>query len=129
MNVSESQLLYLVTILQLKKQKKIVQHIDIAIALGYSKPSVTHAVQQLGKHGYLIIHDRSISLSETGFQIANQAADRYEQIYQLLCTYGFPAFEAGIYAKKLIHVMDDEFIWKLAAFHQEQAAKKLTSSK
>lgn len=126
MNVSDSQLLYLLTIKRLMRQKETVQRIDIAVALGYSKPSVTIAVQQLYKRGLVMIHDKSISLSEAGAQIASQAAKRYEQIYQLLSTHGFRPDEAEIYAKKLIFVMDDEFVWKLASYHKKQAQQKLS---
>ena len=110
MNISDSQLLYLLTIKRIMRQKETVQRIDIAVALGYSKPSVTIAVQQLYKHGLVIIHDKSISLSEAGAQIASQAAKRYEQSYQPLSTHCFHPDEAEIYAKKLIFVMDDEFV-------------------
>lgn len=126
MNVSDSQLLYLLTIKRLMRQKETVQRIDIAVALGYSKPSVTIAVQQLYKRGLVMIHDKSISLSEAGAQIASKAAKRYEQIYQLLITHGFRPDEAEIYAKKLIFVMDDEFVWKLASYHKKQAQLKLS---
>ena len=60
MNIHESAEDYLEKILMLQEQKGSVRSIDIAVAMGYSKPSVSVAMKNLRENGY-------ISMDSDGF--------------------------------------------------------------
>ena len=53
MNIHESAEDYLEKILMLQEQKGSVRSIDIAVAMGYSKPSVSVAMKNLRENGYI----------------------------------------------------------------------------
>lgn len=54
LNNSESQEMYLETILQLVIEKGSVRSIDVARKLGYSKPSVSRAIKLLERNEFLV---------------------------------------------------------------------------
>ena len=73
MNLQESGEMYLETILILSKEKPSLRSIDIVEHLGYSKPSVSRAVNLLKNGGFILIDENSfISLTETGREIAQK---------------------------------------------------------
>ena len=53
MNIHESAEDYLEKILMLQEQKGSVRSIDIAVAMGFSKPSVSVAMKNLRENGYI----------------------------------------------------------------------------
>ena len=53
MKIQESAENYLETILMLEQSKGRVRSIDIAVELGFSKPSVSVAMKQLRENGYV----------------------------------------------------------------------------
>lgn len=55
MRYHESEEMYLETILLLQKKNQFVRSIDIAMELGYSKPSVSVAVKKLVSEGFIIV--------------------------------------------------------------------------
>ena len=55
MNMHESGEMYLETILRLSEKRKIVRSIDVAEAMGYSKPSISRAMKNLREDGYIEI--------------------------------------------------------------------------
>lgn len=65
MSLKESAEMYLETIYTLSKTHSYVRSIDVAEALGYSRPSVSRAVGLLKKDGYL-------SVKEEGFLILTE---------------------------------------------------------
>ena len=89
MNIHESAEDYLESIYMLSMEKGFVRSIDIANALGYSKPSVSVAMKQLEENGY--IHrdaDRSIHLDEAGLAIAKRIYERHETLAACLMALG-----------------------------------------
>ena len=52
MHLQESGEMYLETILVLSKTGKYVRSVDVSEYMGFSKPSVSHAVGLLKKDGY-----------------------------------------------------------------------------
>lgn len=119
MHISQSQLLYLLTIQELSHQEDSVQQIHVAIALGYSKASVSHAMHTLSDAGLLVIQGRKILLTAVGNTIVTEALQRYEQILQLLCLHDFKQQEAQCYAKKLLSIMDEPFLQHLQRAHKK----------
>ena len=53
MNIHESAEDYLEKILMLQEQKGSVRSIDIVVAMGFSKPSVSVAMKNLRENGYI----------------------------------------------------------------------------
>ena len=67
MRVNESIENYLEMILILQNKKGYVRSIDIATALGVTKPSVSHAMKLLRENQYIVMNpDGSIVLTESG---------------------------------------------------------------
>ena len=115
--LSESQLLYLLTIDELSQTYPSVQRIQIAVALGYSKASVTHAMQVLEQLDMITIFGRNIQLSKKGQLVVLQANQRYDCIKKLLVEHQFTKLEAELYAKKLFYCMDEAFLQRLWDIH------------
>ena len=55
MKIHESAEDYLEKILMLREQKGSVRSIDIAVAMGFSKPSVSIAMKNLRENGYISV--------------------------------------------------------------------------
>ena len=62
MKIQESAENYLETILMLEQSKGRVRSIDIAVELGFSKPSVSVAMKQLRENGYVEMTDGNFLL-------------------------------------------------------------------
>ena len=80
MNIHESAEDYLEKILMLQEQKGSVRSIDIAVAMGYSKPSVSVAMKNLRENGYISMdNDGFIKLEAPGMEIANRIYGRHQK--------------------------------------------------
>ena len=89
MRYHESEEMYLETILLLQKKNQFVRSIDIAMELGYSKPSVSVAVKKLVSEGFIIVEvGGKIELTELGKQKAIDIFDRHRVITELLVRIG-----------------------------------------
>ena len=89
MRYHESEEMYLETILLLQKKNQFVRSIDIAMELGYSKPSVSVAVKKLVSEGFIIVEvGGKIELTELGKQKAIDIYDRHRVITELLVRIG-----------------------------------------
>ncbi len=109
MIMDESAENYLETILILGKKKSAVRSVDIATELGYSKPSVCVAMRNLREHGYIITDgDGSITLTESGLQIAKNVLNRHETITEWLIGIGVSKDQAAIDACRIEHVISQE---------------------
>ena len=76
---------YLETILLLQKDKGTVRSIDVARALGYSKPSVSRAIGILREEGMLEVGDGgALILTKEGSKKAKAVLERHEIITQFL---------------------------------------------
>lgn len=85
MKIQESGENYLETILNLEQKNGIVRSIDIANTLGYSKPSVSRAMNVLKKAGYIEQEAYgNIQLTDAGRQRASEVYDRHLLITQFL---------------------------------------------
>ena len=77
MKIHESAENYLETILILSRQQPHVRSIDIAAELNFSKPSVSVAMKNLRKNGYILVDkDGYIALTEAGLKIADYVGRR-----------------------------------------------------
>lgn len=84
-NMKESAENYLETILLLQRDKGTVRAIDVARALGYSKPSVSRAMGILRNEGMLEVEDNgALVLTKEGSKKAKALLDRHETITRFL---------------------------------------------
>ena len=74
----ESLQMYLETILKLSLHQQYVHSIEIANAMGFSKPSVSIAMKNLKEQGYITVDsDSHIHLTEEGRSIAETIYERH----------------------------------------------------
>ncbi len=109
MNLQESGEMYLETILVLSKKKPTLRSIDIVEHLGYSKPSVSRAVNLLKSGGFITIDENSfITLTETGRTVAEKIYTRHTVLTSFLEKIGINPETADFDACKIEHVISDE---------------------
>ena len=108
MALYESAEMYLETIYQLSQEKGTVRSVDVAESMGYSKPSVSRAVGLLKQGGYLLMDkDGTLSLTESGLEIAQKVFERHTLLTNLLTRLGVDPEIAAEDACKMEHVISD----------------------
>ena len=109
MSLHESAEMYLETIYQLSLERSSVRSIDVAEAMGYSKPSISRAVGLLKQGGYLVMDkDGSLTLTESGLQTAKKVYERHTILTTILTRLGVSEAVASEDACKIEHVISDE---------------------
>ena len=109
MNIHESAEDYLESIYMESLRRSVVRSIDIANALGYSKPSVSVAMKQLEENGYIRRdEDRYLHLTDKGLAIALRMYERHETIAACLMQLGVSRENAYRDACKIEHDLSDE---------------------
>lgn len=109
MSVHESGEMYLEAILVLSQKKGFVRSIDVSEYLGYSKPSVSRAVGILKQGGYILVDKNgSLTLTESGKNIAEKIFERHTVLTRLLMRLGVSEETATADACKLEHAISDE---------------------
>ena len=89
MLIKESAENYLEAILMIKREKGFVRSIDVANRLKFSQPSVSAAMKNFRKEGYITIDsDGSISLTDKGMEIAESVFERHNVIAKALIAIG-----------------------------------------
>ncbi len=109
MQLLESGEMYLETIFVLSQKQDVVRSIDIANYTGYSKPSVSRAVNLLKDNGYISINDDGyITLENSGLEVAKTIYERHTLLTKMLCGIGVGEETASADACKMEHVISDE---------------------
>lgn len=109
MNIHESAEDYLESIYMESLKRGVVRSIDIANALGYSKPSVSVAMKQLEENGYISRDaDRFLHLTDKGMEIALRMYERHETLAACLMKMGVSEENAYKDACKIEHDLSDE---------------------
>ena len=108
MSLHESAEMYLETIYSLSKVNSTVRSIDVAEALGYSRPSVSRAVGLLKNDGYLTMDkDGFLSLTEKGTETADKIYERHTILTAALMALGVEKETAAEDACKIEHDISD----------------------
>ena len=110
---------YLEAVLILHQKHGSVRGVDIAVHLGVTKPSVSRAVKELSKKKCLIKKDDgTLSLTDSGLQIATQIYEKHQFFTRQLIEAGVPKDIAAQDACRLEHVISEQSFQKLkeAAF-------------
>ena len=109
MQLLESGEMYLETIYILSQKMNFVRSIDVANYTGYSKPSVSRAVNLLKDNGYINIDDDGhITLEKSGFEVASNIYERHTILTRILCKIGVNEETASADACKMEHVISEE---------------------
>lgn len=108
--MQESAQNYLETIYLLGREKGKVRSVDVARALGFSKPSVCRAMGKLKADGYLEDNDSlDLVLTKKGKTHAEKLVDRQETIAQfLMMTTDVEEEIATADAKKMMHFLSEK---------------------
>lgn len=109
MRLQESGEMYLETIYRLSQTSNTVRSIDISEYMGYSKPSVSRAVNLLKTGGYIVMDEENfITLTETGLEIAQKIYSRHTVLTDLLIRLGVSEQTASEDACRMEHAISDE---------------------
>ena len=108
MHIQESGEMYLESIYVLYKKHGHVRSVDVSEYMGYSKPSVSRAVGILKKGGYINMErDGSITLTESGRELAEKIFERHTVLTQFLVSLGVDEDTAAKDACRLEHAISD----------------------
>ena len=114
MQLGESLEDYLESILVLSKCLDHVRSVDVASYLGFSKPSVSHAVKLLAQQGHIHLDDNKfLTLTETGKKIAEE----------MLENIGVPKDIAQEDACHIEHVISQETFDAIQKYYEEKEAQ------
>ena len=114
MKIQESAENYLETILMLEQSKGRVRSIDIAVELGFSKPSVSVAMKQLRENGYVeMTAGNFLLLTDKGREIAQRMYERHTLLTDWLVFLGVDRKTAAADACRIEHVVSQESFEKI----------------
>ena len=109
MNLQESGEMYLESILVLSNEMPNVRSIDICEYMGFSKPSISRAINLLKNGGYIIVDkDGYITLTDDGRTTAQKIYDRHKLLTAFLSHIGVDEAVASADACKIEHHISDE---------------------
>lgn len=118
---SESQEMYLKTILLLRLGNQTSRSVDVANELGYSKASVSRAVSLLKSEKLIeVVEGGEIVFTKKGKEKALSVLERYNVLVKILKKLGLDEEEADEEACKLEHVIGDELYVKLKEFSEKE---------
>lgn len=105
---------YLETILMLQKKSGMVRSVDLALHMGFSKPSISHAVGVLRNGGFLTVdEDGFLHLTDIGREVAEKIYERHRFFTNNLIEMGVDPETAEADACRIEHVISDESFQKL----------------
>lgn len=109
MRLQESGEMYLESIYVLSQKQQYVRSIDISEYMGYSKPSVSRAVNLLKTNGYIAMDDENyITLTDSGREIAEKIYSRHTVLSKMLVGLGVSQETAAEDACRMEHTISDE---------------------
>lgn len=119
LQLSESVEDYLESILVLSSQLKNVRSVDVASYLGYSKPSVSHAVKLLQEEGLLeVTPNKFLILSEEGKKAAEATYQRHVFFTDMLEQIGVRRDVAEEDACRIEHIISEETFQAIQDFYR-----------
>ncbi|MBQ7801975.1 MAG: metal-dependent transcriptional regulator [Oscillospiraceae bacterium] len=108
MRLQESGEMYLESIYVLSQKQGYVRSIDVSEYMGYSKPSVSRAVNLLKTNGYIVMDDENhITLTDSGREVAEKIYSRHTVLTKMLVGLGVPQEVAAEDACRMEHTISD----------------------
>ncbi|MGI6005145.1 MAG: metal-dependent transcriptional regulator [Christensenellales bacterium] len=124
MSLKKSSEDYLETILLLEKRTGYVRSIDIANEMGFSKPSISRAMNKLKVSGYITVDEHGqILLSEEGRRIAGNVYERHRILKCFLMSLGISKEAAAADACLVEHDLSQESFDRIKE-HYEKLIKE-----
>ena len=112
---------YLEAVLVLQRKQGMVRSVDLARHMGFSKPSISHAVGVLKNGGFLTVDDDGfLHLTVIGREIAEKIYERHLFFMEQLIAAGVDPKTAEADACRIEHIVSDESFDRL----KEAAAQK-----
>ncbi len=100
---------YLESILVLSTKLPHVRSVDVASHLGFSKPSVSHAVKILSEEGLIeVLPSKFLVLTEKGKEIAQSTYNRHVFFTDMLTSIGVDLNTAQADACRIEHCISEE---------------------
>lgn len=113
---------YLEAVLVLQKKKVMVRSVDLARHMGFSKPSISHAVGVLKNGGFLTVdEDGYFHLTEDGRKVAEKIYERHQFFTEQLVAVGVDRETAERDACRIEHAISEEAFQKLKASVEKQS--------
>ncbi len=98
----------------LQQKKGMVRSVDLARQMGYSKPSISHAVGVLKEGGFLTMdEDGFLHLTNVGREVAEKIYERHRVLTAGLIHLGVDPELAEQDACRIEHAISDESFQKL----------------
>ena len=105
---------YLEAVLILQKKQGMVRSIDLARHMGFSKPSISHAVGVLKNGDFLTVdEDGYLNLTNAGREVAEKIYERHQFFTEQLVAVGVDREIAERDACRIEHVISEEAFEKL----------------
>lgn len=113
---------YLEAVLVLQKEKGMARSVDLARHMGFSKPSISHAVGVLKNGGFLTVdEDGYLHLTEDGREVAEKIYERHQFFTEQLVAVGVDRETAERDACRIEHAISEETFQKLKASVEKQS--------
>lgn len=113
---------YLEAVLVLQKKKVMVRSVDLARHMGFSKPSISHAVGVLKNGGFLTVDEEGyFHLTEDGREVAEKIYERHQFFTEQLVAVGVDRETAERDACRIEHAISEEAFQKLKASVEKQS--------
>ena len=113
---------YLEAVLVLQKKKVMVRSVDLARHMGFSKPSISHAVGVLKNGGFLTVdEDGYFHLTKDGRKVAEKIYERHQFFTEHLVAVGVDRETAERDACRIEHAISEEAFQKLKASVEKQS--------
>ena len=114
MKIYESGEDYLEMILMLQKEKGYARSIDVAAALGVTKPSVSVAMKKLRENGYIAVDgEGNLTLLAPGREIAERIYGRHRLLTHFFMQLGVDEKTAAEDACKAEHILSEQTLEKI----------------
>lgn len=120
MKTQESMENYLETIYVLNQKTGFVRSVDVALEMGFSKPSISNAMKKLKAEGYVQLEDKGrIVLTEKGKALAEGTYEKHCVISHLLMDIGVSEKTALQDACRMEHILSEETFDCMKAHHRK----------
>ena len=104
---------YLEAVLVLQRKQGMVRSVDFARHMGFSKPSISHAVGVLKNGGFLTVDDGFLHLTVIGREIAEKIYERHLFFMEQFIAAGVDQETAEQDACRIEHAISDTSFRKL----------------
>lgn len=112
---------YLEAVLILQKKQGMVRSVDLARYMGFSKPSISHAVGVLKNGGFLTVDgDGFLHLTDIGREVAEKVYERHLFFTEQLVAADVDLETAEQEACRMEHVVSQDSFEKIRDAHKQE---------